>query len=66
MRIVEIASICNSKTWQFFENLRNFANLFIFKFDNQQTSKKFYNFENYQIFIIKIFLKFTNWKKKFN
>ena len=27
------------KTWQFLENLRNFGNLLIFKFDNQQTFK---------------------------
>ena len=29
----------NSKTRQFFENLRNFANFFIFKFVIEQTSK---------------------------
>ena len=40
MRIDEIAKNAkyrkanNYKTWQFFENLRNFENLLIFKFDN--------------------------------
>ena len=44
---------CNSKTWNFFENLRNFANLLIFKFDKTKFSN-LDNFENYQIFIIDI------------
>ena len=29
----------NSKTWTFFEDLRNFENFFIFEFDNLQTSE---------------------------
>ena len=29
-----IEKMNNVKTWLFFENLRNFANLLIFKFDN--------------------------------
>ena len=47
MRIDEIASNAsiektnNPKTWQFFKNLRNFANLLILKFDNSQTFEIF-------------------------
>ena len=37
----------NSKTWKFFENLPNFENLLIFKFDNSKILLKFDNFESY-------------------
>ena len=45
----------NSKTWQFFQNLRNFENLLILKFDNSKFFWNFDNSENYKIFIFKIF-----------
>ena len=42
MRSIETTN--NSKTWQFFENLRNFENLLIFKFDNSKILLKFGEF----------------------
>ena len=56
----------NSKTWQFFENLRNFANFFFFnlivnKFLNfWQLFRKLSNFHN------RIFFEFTNLQKFIN
>ena len=53
MRIEKIASNAkyrkdNSKTWQFFGNLRNFENLLIFKFDNSKNLLKFTNSQDSQ------------------
>ena len=45
----------NSKIWQFFEDLRNFENLLIFKFDNSKILLKFWQFRKLSNFLNRIF-----------
>ena len=45
----------NSRTWQFFENLRNFEKLLIFKFDYSKILRKFWQFRKLSNFYNLIF-----------